>query len=139
MLSKSEIIDVLRKETEWISDKYNIRFVYLAGSVAREEHHKWSDIDIFVSFPEFLEMSSEEKYNTLGDINLSFSDKLDKVVVKVLESLPMVVQFNVIKDGEILLDSEYRANFIEDLLRSYHDFNIYRGRLINSAMEEQYR
>jgi predicted nucleotidyltransferase len=139
MLSKSEIIDVLRKETEWISEKYNFRFVYLAGSVAREEHHKWSDIDIFVSFPEFLEMSSEEKYNTLGDINLSFSDKLDKVVVKVLESLPMVVQFNVIKDGEILLDSEYRANFIEDLLRSYHDFNIYRGRLINSAMEEQYR
>lgn len=139
MLSKSEIVDVLRNEIDWISKKYNFRFVYLAGSVAREEHHKWSDIDIFISYPEFLNMSSEDKYNTLGEINLLFSDKLDKAVVKVIETLPLVVQFNVVKDGEILLDSEYRTKFIEDLLRSYYDFNIFRGRLINSAMEEQYR
>lgn len=139
MLSKSEIVDVLRNEIDWISKKYNFRFVYLAGSVAREEHHKWSDIDIFISYPEFLNMSSEDKYNTLGEINLLFSDILDKAVVKVIETLPLVVQFNVIKDGEILLDSEYRTKFIEDLLRSYYDFNIFRGRLINSGMEEQYR
>ncbi len=141
MLSKSEILDVFRNETDWISEKYNFRFVYLAGSVARGEHHKWSDIDIFVAFPEFLEMSTEEKYKTLGEINLTFSDKMEKVVVKVLESLPMVVQFNVIKDGELLFnsDSEYRTQFIENLLRSYYDFELYRSRLINAAVEEQYR
>ena len=141
MLSKSEIIDVLRIETELISKKFNFRFVYLAGSVAREEHHKWSDIDIFVSLPEFQEMSTEKKFETLGEINLSFSDKMEKVVVKVLESLPLVIQFNVIKDGEILYnsDSDYRTQFIENVLRFYYDFDIYRSQIINSAMEEQYR
>lgn len=139
MLSKSEIVDVIKHETDRISKRYQFKCVYLAGSVAREEHHKWSDIDIFVSFPEFLEMTSEEKYQILGEINILFSEKLDNVTVKVLETLPIIIQFNIIRDGVVLdeRDPEYRDKFVEDTMRMYYDFKIFRDRFINYAMEER--
>lgn len=140
MLSKSEIVEVLKHETDQISKRYQFKFVYLAGSVAREEHNKWSDIDIFVSFPKFLEMTTEEKYQVLGEINVLFSEKLDKVAVKVLETLPIIIQFNIIKDGMVLYESdpEYRDKFVEDTMRLYYDFKIFRDRFINYAMEARY-
>ena len=97
MLSKSEIVEVLKHETDQISKRYQFKFVYLAGSVAREEHHKWSDIDIFVSFPKFLEMTAEEKYRVF------FAGEL---VYKVIGGHNAVLD-NIIPDAVIvLIDSD---------------------------------
>lgn len=51
MKSRQEYIDILRESTAMLKQRYGIPSLRLFGSVARNEHHEGSDVDIFIYVP----------------------------------------------------------------------------------------
>ena len=51
MKTKEEYIDTIRKHAPELQKEYGITSMRLFGSVARNEHHEGSDIDLFVTMP----------------------------------------------------------------------------------------
>lgn len=83
------------KNLEFVWDKYNIKKVYLYGSLADKSFQKSSDIDIAVEadlpFDEFLKFFAE------------INGKIDmEVDLKLLKELPFAE--NIIKDGLLLYE-----------------------------------
>lgn len=51
MKTKSEYIDLMRSHAEELKERFGITSMLLFGSVARDEHHEGSDVDLFVTMP----------------------------------------------------------------------------------------
>ena len=51
MKSRQEYIDIIKEHASELQKKYGITSLSLFGSVARNEHHEGSDIDIYVTMP----------------------------------------------------------------------------------------
>ncbi len=51
MKTTQEYIDVLREHAPELQKRFGITSMCLFGSVARNEHHEGSDIDLFVKMP----------------------------------------------------------------------------------------
>jgi len=51
MRSTQEYIDIIRNHAAVLRNQYGITSMRLFGSVARNEHHEGSDVDIFVTMP----------------------------------------------------------------------------------------
>lgn len=51
MLSRNSYIKLLKSNAKEIKDRFGITSMRLFGSVARDEHHEGSDIDVFVTMP----------------------------------------------------------------------------------------
>jgi uncharacterized protein len=47
-MKRAEIIKKLRQHSSQLSDTYGVKALYLFGSVARDEGHDQSDVDLFV-------------------------------------------------------------------------------------------
>lgn len=135
---KTELINKLMSIEHSVFNKYSIDFMYLSGSWATETNNWWSDIDIFISKPDFVQLSSKEKLNFLVEIN----DKLTQLTnfknfqVSILQVLPLHVQFSAINDGIVIFESSLlnRLNFIENLLNQYYDHKIWYERMLNESL-----
>jgi len=111
-----------------------IDFAYLGGSWVKNQHHWWSDIDIFISVPHFLQLSSDNQIEfqtafSLTAINLI---KFEELEISILEILPLHVQFNAIQYGILLfeINSDETSSFLEKLLPLYYDHKIWYEALI---------
>lgn len=51
MKTRQEYIDILRKHSAELNEKYGISYMRLFGSVAKNQHHEGSDVDVFVVMP----------------------------------------------------------------------------------------
>ena len=51
MRSSQEYIDIIRKHSPELKKQFGITSMRMFGSVARNEHHEGSDIDLFVTMP----------------------------------------------------------------------------------------
>ena len=51
MRSKSDCIKVIRAHADELRSRYGITSLWLFGSVARDEHHEGSDVDLFAKMP----------------------------------------------------------------------------------------
>ncbi len=51
MRTSQDYIDTIRKHSAELQERFGITSMLLFGSVARNEHHEGSDIDIFVTMP----------------------------------------------------------------------------------------
>lgn len=51
MRASQEYIDILKAHSIELREKFNISSMRLFGSVARNEHHEGSDVDVFVTMP----------------------------------------------------------------------------------------
>ena len=49
--TRQEYIDILRSHADILKANYGISYMRLFGSVARDEHHSGSDVDLFVVMP----------------------------------------------------------------------------------------
>lgn len=49
--STQEYIDIIRNHATELRNEFGITSIRLFGSVARNEHHAGSDVDLFVSMP----------------------------------------------------------------------------------------
>jgi len=51
MKSRQEYIKILKEHSPELISKYGITYMRIFGSVAREQHHEGSDVDVFVVMP----------------------------------------------------------------------------------------
>ena len=51
MKTRAEYIDLLRLHAPELQSRFGITYMRMFGSVARDEHHLGSDVDLFVSMP----------------------------------------------------------------------------------------
>ena len=51
MKTKQEYIDILRSHAGELTSEYGITYMRLFGSVAKDNHHNGSDVDLFVIMP----------------------------------------------------------------------------------------
>lgn len=51
MKTRQEYIDILRSHSADLKEKFGISYMRLFGSVARNQHHEGSDVDVFVVMP----------------------------------------------------------------------------------------
>ena len=51
MKSLQDYIELLKSNAEVLSQRFGISYLRIFGSVAREQHHEGSDVDIFVVMP----------------------------------------------------------------------------------------
>ena len=51
MKTRNEYINLIRSHADELKNKFGITSMSLFGSVARDEHHEGSDVDIFVVMP----------------------------------------------------------------------------------------
>ena len=51
MKSRSEYIELIRSHADDLRDRFGITSLRIFGSVARDEHHEGSDVDLFAVMP----------------------------------------------------------------------------------------
>lgn len=51
MKTRQEYIKILSEHITELAEKFGVRSLILFGSVARNEHHEGSDVDVFVDMP----------------------------------------------------------------------------------------
>lgn len=69
MKTRQEYIDLLKTHANELQSSFGISYMRLFGSVAKNEHHEGSDVDIFVIMPARLyEVTAAAEYleNLLG-------------------------------------------------------------------------
>ncbi|SFA81039.1 type VII toxin-antitoxin system MntA family adenylyltransferase antitoxin [Clostridium frigidicarnis] len=105
-------------------EKYNIKFAYIFGSLAKNKANNMSDIDIAVMF--------NEKFNPLQDaivrgeiveeVKFKFNMPCDVVS---LNKASTIMKYNVVQEGVVIIDDNSRADFESLALREYWDFKPY--------------
>jgi hypothetical protein len=118
-------------------EEQNVDFAYLGGSWAKDIHHWWSDIDIFISIPKFLNLASKTQLEFLTNLHIKATDltEFEEIEILVLQTLPLHIQFNVICNGILIYerDSEINSTFIENLLPLYYDHMIWYKNLLDQS------
>ena len=121
--------------------KIDIGVIYLFGSRAKGKIHPFSDFDIGIVFnePEKYKDKTLDIYLRLYDI---FIDVLPKDYLKrrfemreyefdlvFLQFAPINLQFNAIKDGEVLYEKNKEAKFRyqEDVMKRIADFQYFNN------------
>lgn len=137
-IDRNELINRLNSIPHSFFIKNNIEFMYLGGSWASKTNNWWSDIDIFVSIPEFQNQESKQKLTILMDMveDIAQLTSMKNIQVNIFEIIPLHVQFQVIKDGIPIYERNIsnRLIFIENLLNMYYDHQIWFSRMIDESL-----
>jgi len=106
-----------------------IEVIYLFGSYVQGFKTPLSDIDIGVVFakPEKYQDNTLEVYNKLYDVFTDIFPNTKEVDIVFLQFTPISLQFNAIKDGEIIYESNSKARFCyqESVLKKYLDLKYF--------------
>ena len=51
MRTRQEYVDIIKSHADELRSRFGITSLLLFGSVARNEHHEGSDVDLFVTMP----------------------------------------------------------------------------------------
>ena len=112
-------------------------FAYLGGSWVNDTHQWWSDIDIFISVPTFLQLPPKIQLEFLTQLHVKATDltKYEEIEISILETLPLHVQFNAFANGILLYERnpERSSLFLEKLLPLYYDHMIWYKNLIDQS------
>lgn len=110
--------------------------VYLCGSYAQGCASEDSDIDFAILPCEELSMYDEMRIQAALSEELSF-ENIDLVN---LNKVPVKLQFNLVSTGRIIYekDTEFTNQYIEDLLKKYHD-RVYRYKRFQIDLEQGLR
>jgi predicted nucleotidyltransferase len=112
--------------TEYFSSKDNIILAYLFGSTVRGDTGRLSDVDIGVMMDENL--AKKDRFylelELMGEIAALI--KKNKIDLIVLNEAPLLLAYNIIKNGIILKSSETeRVTFETKILSKYRDEKYY--------------
>ena len=122
MTARQKLIDVLEY-------KGNIVFAYLFGSQVKGYSDHRSDWDIAVYFSESPEKKSEWQVFEL-EAELSRAVGAVVQIISLNTSLPPLLGFEIIEEGQILTDKheDVRLEVTAALLRQYHDWQYFQNR-----------
>ncbi len=113
---------ILKSVAEFLADRYpEILAAYVFGSFAREQ--PFGDLDIAV----LLATSLKFELTLEGDLEKSVHIPVD---MRVLNRAPQPFQYNVIREGKLILDQDpnRRAAFEGNVIKQYLDFSRFRRR-----------
>ncbi len=131
--------DIKQRRLNEIFNQFSIRFAVLYGSVARGNNNWQSDIDIAVSWPQFLTFSAQEQYKKLGQLNLKSEIAIGQpnVEIRVLEQLNPSIQFRVFRDGFLIFEQQKGIHklVLESLLLQYYDYAIWEKNYLKQALK----
>jgi predicted nucleotidyltransferase len=101
-----------------------IIFAYLYGSVALDQPHRFSDLDIGV----YTQILSPEECRKLElDLSLAIDDKLDdapKSDVRIMNALPLSITGKIVTEGILIYceDEKQRIEYETNTRMAYFDF-----------------
>lgn len=124
------------KLNEFFSGEDRIAVAYLFGSTARGEANCLSDIDIAVLFDDTL--TKKEVFDLQLRLIVDLGDllKTKNVDLVVLNDSPLLLAFNIIRDGIILKsDEKKRVHFETRVMSRYYDEQYYIERHMKRTIE----
>ena len=86
MDTKKDILDFLKQNRRYLSDKYHISKIALFGSFAKNKQHDESDVDILIDIEEGTENIHELKLSLKNYLSNAFGRKVDLAREKYLKS-----------------------------------------------------
>ena len=136
-LTGQEMAKFLILKLKPLFEDNKVDLAYLGGSWSTDKHNWWSDIDIFISVPNFLQFSSKNQLDFLTQFHVKATDltNCEEIEISVFESLPLHVQFNAIANGILLYENSPGVSslFLEKLLPLYYDHMIWYKNLLNQS------
>ena len=101
-----------------------IIFAFLYGSVAVDQFHRFSDLDIAVYTQQ---LSPEESRKLELDLSLEIDDRLDDAPesdVRVMNALPLSITGKIVTEGILIYceDEEQRVEYETNTRMAYFDF-----------------
>lgn len=107
---------------EFFGTKDSVTLAYLFGSTVRGDANQLSDVDIAVKFDESLPKKDvfDAELNLISELTGIL--KTDKVDLIVMNDAPLLLNYNIIKNGKILKsDESIRIQFETMILSTYLD------------------
>ncbi len=112
--------------TEYFSSKDGIILAYLFGSTVRGDTGRLSDVDIGVLLDEKLSKKDRFDLELKSISEIATLIKKNKIDLVVLNEAPLLLAYNIIKNGIILKSSETeRVKFETKLISMYMDEKYY--------------
>jgi len=112
--------------TDYFSSKDNIILAYLFGSTVRGDTGRLSDVDIAVMLDEKLSKKDRFELELKSISEIATLIKKNKIDLVVLNEAPLLLSYNIIKNGIVLKSSETeRVNFETKILSMYMDEKYY--------------
>lgn len=126
--TRDEIVEKLQLINSWL-EGIKIDFIVLGGSVAKNTNQWWSDIDLFISLPNFNTLSASDfmKLYEKANYEILKHSKLENIEITVIQTLPIRVKFDVIKHGILLHENVegIYSKFKYDTMKEYYDYKIW--------------
>ena len=118
--------DLAQRLREFLQDVKEIAFAYLYGSAAHDPAPYGGDIDIAV----YLKASDTEEYikkETELTVLLISRLSTDEIDLRVLNVLPLVLQYNILKEGILILsrDEMERVEFETSVMLRFFELKPY--------------
>jgi len=135
-VTKLDLKQLERKLSEFILNVDSVTLAYLFGSTVRGEANCLSDIDIAVLFDSTL--TKKEAFDLQLKLIVDLGDllKTKNVDLVVLNDSPLLLTFNIIRDGVILKsDERIRVHFETGIMSRYYDEQYYIKRHSKRAIE----
>jgi len=121
--NRAEIFDILKKVME--KDK-EVLFAYLYGSYAQDTAHFESDIDVavYLKSSDIKEYIKKEEELTIELVTKIHRDRID---LRILNVLPLLLQYNILKDGILIFvrDDRERVDFETKVMNRFFELKPY--------------
>ena len=134
----------LKKIRGFLTQKKEIIFAYLYGSIARQSDHKLSDIDIAI-YVDKDNMPETGVFGYRSELIVELQSLVEKEVdFIVLNDIGLSLSHNILKDGKLLFckSVEQRIDFHTDIMRKYLDqkqmYKVQNKYLNQRIKEERY-
>ena len=131
--------EILRKLTVVLEKDPDILFAYLFGSAVSGLDHEYSDLDVACYVKEADHIFYHKKYRELME-NIPDMVGGHKVDLHLLNTMPMVLKFEVVRNGQELFvrDQSAKVEFDTAILYRYFDMKPLLS-LYYSLLEEKIR
>ena len=121
--NRAEIFDILK---DVIVKDEKVLFVYVYGSYARDSIDFESDVDIAV----YLKSSDVKEYIKKEEeltIELITKIHVDRIDLRILNVLPLLLQYNILKDGILIFvrDDRERVDFETKVMHRFFELKPY--------------
>ncbi len=133
------MIDIMLFEqelTNFFRSIDSVKLAYLFGSIVRGDANELSDVDIAVMLDESL--SKKDMFNEELDLisELTHVLKSDKIDLVVLNDAPLLLKYNIIKNGHVLKTNEKkRISFETGVMSRYLDERYYIKRHTDMTLQ----
>ena len=121
--NRTEIFDILKEVME--KDK-EVLFAYLYGSYAQDSIHFESDIDVavYLKSADLKRYSKKEEELTIELVTRIHKDRID---LRILNVLPLLLQYHVLKDGIPIFvrDDKERVDFETRVMNRFFELKPY--------------